>query len=55
MLVRGVPAPGWLAVVQRARLVHDGWLDEDCEVWDSEGRLVAQARQLAMYREPRTP
>ncbi len=52
VLVRGVPAPGWLAVVQRARLVHAGWLDEECEVWDSEGRLVAQARQLAMYREP---
>ncbi len=51
--LRGVPAPGWLRCVQRTRLVQAGWLDEECEVWDSTGRLVVQARQLAMYREPR--
>jgi hypothetical protein len=50
VLVRGLPAPGWLRVVQRARLLRDGWLDEECEVWDSADRLVAQARQLAGYR-----
>jgi len=48
--VRALPAPGWLRVVQRARLLQDGWLDEECEVWDSRDRLVAQARQLAGYR-----
>ena len=48
--VRGLPAPGWLKVLQRARLLRDGWLDEECEIWDSTGRLVAQARQLAGYR-----
>ena len=52
VLVRAVPAPGWLRTVQRARLVSDGWLDEECEVWDSRDRLVAQARQLAGYRAP---
>lgn len=50
--LRGLPAPGWVQVVQRARLLRDGWLDEECEVWDSTGRLVAQARQLAGYRLP---
>ncbi len=50
VLLRGVPAPGWLRVLQRARLLRDGWLDEECEIWDSSGRLVAQARQLAGYR-----
>lgn len=50
VLVRGLPAPGWLRVVQRARLVQDGWLDEECDIWDSRGRLVCQARQLAGYR-----
>lgn len=52
VLVRGVPAPGWLRAVQRARLLQDGWLDEECDIWDSRGRLVCQARQLAGYRLP---
>ena len=51
VLLRAVPAPGWLRCVQRTRLVQAGWLDEECEVWDSAGRLVVQARQLAMYRD----
>ena len=51
--LRTVPAPGWLRCVQRAAVLHGGFLDEECQVWDSAGRLVAQARQLAAYREPR--
>jgi hypothetical protein len=50
VLLRGLPAPGWIRAVQRARLLQDGWLDEECELWDSRGRMVAQARQLAGYR-----
>jgi hypothetical protein len=52
VLLRALPAPGWIRAVQRARLLQDGWLDEECELWDSEDRLVAQARQLAGYRVP---
>ncbi|MBK5306636.1 MAG: thioesterase family protein [Frankiaceae bacterium] len=52
VLVRALPAPGWIRAVQRGRLLQDGWLDEECELWDSEDRLVAQARQLAGYRVP---
>ena len=50
VLLRGLPAPGWIRAVQRATLLQDGWLDEECLLWDSRGRLVAQARQLAGYR-----
>jgi hypothetical protein len=50
VILRGLPAPGWVRAVQRATLLQDGWLDEECELWDSRGRLVAQARQLAGYR-----
>ena len=52
--LRSVPVPGWLRCVQRATVLHGGWLDEECQVWDAAGRLVAQARQLAAYREPGT-
>jgi acyl-CoA thioesterase len=46
-LLRALPAPGWLSVHLRGRLVQDGWFDEEAEVYDSVGRLVAQSRQLA--------
>jgi hypothetical protein len=50
--VRAVPAPGPLVVEQRGLLLEDGWMDESCDIWDSRGRLVCQARQLAGYRPP---
>ncbi|QZY28483.1 acyl-CoA thioesterase [Nocardioides coralli] len=49
--VRACPAPGWLQVRHATRNVAGGMFEEDCEVWDSSGRLVAQSRQLA--RVPR--
>jgi Acyl-CoA thioesterase C-terminal domain/Acyl-CoA thioesterase N-terminal domain len=45
--MRAVPRPGPLAVQARSRHVSGGWFDEEAEVWDSAGRLVAQSRQLA--------
>jgi len=45
--MRGVPAPGPLQVAARCRHVSGGWFDEEAEVWDASGRLVAQSRQLA--------
>jgi acyl-CoA thioesterase len=46
--LRAHPAPGWLACRAAARFVSGGYHEEDFEVWDSAGRLVAQSRQLAM-------
>lgn len=51
VLVRARPAPGWVLVRQRSALAADGWVDEECDIWDSTGLLVAQARQLASYRD----
>lgn len=48
--VRARPAPGWLRVTHGTRNFADGYLEEDAEVWDSAGRLVAQSRQLAKVR-----
>ena len=45
--VRAKPALGWLRVSHRTRNIAGGMFEEDCEVWDSEDRLVAQSRQLA--------
>jgi acyl-coenzyme A thioesterase PaaI-like protein len=45
--MRAVPCPGPLRVAARCRHVGGGWFDEESEVWDAAGRLVAQSRQLA--------
>jgi acyl-CoA thioesterase len=46
--MRALPVPGDLRVAARCRLVSGGWFDEEAEVWDSAGRLVAQSRQIAL-------
>jgi acyl-coenzyme A thioesterase PaaI-like protein len=51
--MRAVPAPGWLTLHGSGRLVSDGWFDEEVEVWDSAGRLVAQSRQIARVARTR--
>jgi len=35
-------------VVFRTRVVHEGFLEEDGEIWSRDGRLLAQSRQLAI-------
>jgi acyl-coenzyme A thioesterase PaaI-like protein len=47
-LLRARPAPGWLRIEVRSRVVAGKWFDEDATVIDSAGRLVCQARQLAL-------
>ena len=44
---RARPAPGWLALRASTRFVTGGHHEEDVEIWDSTGVLVAQSRQLA--------
>jgi acyl-CoA thioesterase len=46
--LRARPAPGWLACRATTRFVSGGYHEEDFEVWDSAGILVAQSRQLAL-------
>lgn len=50
--VRAKPAPGWAVVRHETRTVAGGLFEEDCNVWDSTGRLVAQSRQLALQPRP---
>lgn len=44
------PAPGWLLIRTRTTTVAGGLHEEDAQLWDSTGRLVAQSRQLASAR-----
>lgn len=46
--LRAKPAPGWVACRASTRHLVGGYHEEDFEIWDSRGVLVAQARQFAM-------
>ncbi|MFG2524957.1 thioesterase family protein [Streptomyces sp. NPDC048527] len=46
--VRALPGPGPLAVCVAGRLLDDRWFDEVADVYDVNGVLVAQGRQLAL-------
>lgn len=50
--VRGVPVPGPLRCRFSSRFLADGMFEEDSEIWDAAGRLVAQSRQLALIPRP---
>ena len=48
--VRNLPATAWLKGVFRTRFITCGLLEEDGEIWDQNGVLIAISRQIAQYR-----
>ncbi len=43
-----LPRSPWIATRLRTQHVIDGFHEEDCELWDADGNLLAQSRQLAI-------
>ena len=48
--IRNLPASQWLKCLFRTRFITCGLLEEDGEIWDQCGNLVAISRQIAQYR-----
>ncbi len=49
--VRNLPTTDWLQCSFRTRYIENGILEEDGEVWDGNGELVALSRQVAQFRK----
>jgi len=43
-----LPRTGWIATRLTTRHVVNGFHEEDCELWDEDGNLLAQSRQLGI-------
>jgi len=48
--IRNLPATKRLKCIFRTRFITCGLLEEDGELWDEDGTLVAISRQIAQYR-----
>ncbi|MCP3955904.1 MAG: thioesterase family protein [Desulfobacterales bacterium] len=49
--IRNLPDTRWLKCVFRSRFLNGGMVEEDGEIWDEAGELVAISRQIAQYRK----
>jgi hypothetical protein len=45
-------ATGPVAVRFTSRTAHDGYVEEDGELWSADGTLLVQSRQLAIVLAP---
>ena len=49
--IRNMPESEWLKCIFRTRFITCGLLEEDGEVWDETGQLIAISRQIAQFRK----
>ncbi|MBT8368552.1 MAG: thioesterase family protein [Deltaproteobacteria bacterium] len=50
--IRNLAASDWLKCSFQTRFITCGLLEEDGEIWDQKGNLIAISRQIAQYRVP---
>lgn len=48
--IRRIPTTRWLKCVFRSKYITGGLVEEDGEIWDENGNLIAISRQLAQFR-----
>jgi acyl-CoA thioesterase len=48
--IRNIPTTTWLKCIFRTRFITCGLIEEDGEIWDQNGELIAISRQIAQYR-----
>jgi len=49
--IRNLPSTKWLKGFFRTSFINNGILEEDGELWDENGELIAISRQIAQYRK----
>ncbi len=49
--IRKLPASQWLKCIFRTRFITCGLMEEDGQLWDEAGELVAISRQISQYRK----
>ncbi|MFO8048234.1 MAG: thioesterase family protein [Desulfosudaceae bacterium] len=48
--IRNMPQSRWLKAVFRSSFINNGIVEEDGQLWDETGELIAISRQIAHYR-----
>lgn len=48
--IRKLPQTEWLKCIFRSRFIDNGIVDEDGEIWDENGELIAISRQISQFR-----
>ena len=48
--IRNIPQTKWLKCLFRTRFINCGLVEEDGEIWDEEGIIIALSRQIAQFR-----
>lgn len=51
--IRSMPVTEWCKAEFRTRFISGGICEEDGEIWDEEGNLVALSRQIALFDKGR--